>query len=568
VTPTDRSETRRALLWLGLLCIPMYFVGLASYDLDLKGEPREGLTAWAAIHQDFLLPVLNGERLPEKPLFFPWLAAAAMQVFGETSEWAMRVPSALAASGLVFVVHGLGRRLISPRGGLVAASATACTFLVVKLARSARVDMTLTLLVCTALLFFLEEFQRFESDPESRPSTWRVLGFWLCLALGTLTKGPLAVILVVLAVLPFLVVRRRLAFVRRLRPWLGVVLLLALPGAWYAHGLLARGREFGFRTFLMENVLMFFGAEGGGGHRHGFLYFVPDYIFFGLPWSVLLPAAVVWAVRRGRGAWRSEPMVLPLGWFAAMFLFFSIASGKRQDYLLPLVPAAALLVAGAAESAAVRGDETARRWLARSSWTLALVGAASLLVLAAGLWAPSLVPAEIAAREGTQRLLDAVTRHGPAPFVVLSAVLVAAFAVPVGFSRRRGTTGVLVAAGALSIGVAVASTVLGPEVVADETYRPFAAQIRGLVAPQATIRRYGEFEPQLLFYLNREVPAIATSAQLDAFLDEPGEAWVICDRATYEKLGAPKRTRLEVVADSAHSASDASLLLKRVPPGR
>ena len=569
--PAAPSVSRRAVLWLVLLCVPMFFVGLGSYDLDLKGEPREGLTALAAIHHDFLLPVLNGERLPEKPVLFPWLVAASMQLFGEVSEWALRFPSALAATGLVLVVFGIGRRLISQRGGLIAATATASTFLVVKLARSARVDMTLSFFVCAAILLFLEEFQRAEAEPQSRPSMLRVLAFWLCVALGTLTKGPLAVILVGLATLPFLAARKRLAFVRRMQPLLGVVVLLALPGTWYAHGLAAHGREFGFRTFLMENVLMFFGAEGGGGHRHGPFYFVPDYFFFGLPWSVLFPAAAVWALRRGRGRWKSEPMVLPLCWFAAMFVFFSIASGKRQDYLLPLLPAAALLVAGAFDAVVERDDDFARRWMTRTSWTLAAVAVAALVLLGAAKGAPSIVPAGIAERDGTHRLVEVVANHVYATAVLLAAIVVAAFAAPVGLTRRHGTAAVLVAAASLSIATAVASVFIQTDLIADDTYRPFADDVVQLAGADATIRRYHDFEPQLLYYLDRELPPIAPGAELDEFLDEPGDAWVISDLASWKALPLERRARLEPIVTSrrhGQGEDDASVLLKRVPAGR
>ena len=120
----DRGDSRApdgrwVVLALIALCVPMFLVGLGCYDLDMKGEPREGLTAWETIHGgNWLLPVLNGERLPEKPLMFPWIVSVSMRVFGETSEWALRLPSALLATGLVLVVHAIGRRLLGARAGM------------------------------------------------------------------------------------------------------------------------------------------------------------------------------------------------------------------------------------------------------------------------------------------------------------------------------------------------------------------------------------------------------------------------------------------------------------------
>ena len=129
---------------------------------------------------------------------FPWLASLSMRAFGETSEWALRLPSAVLGVGLVLVVRALGARLLGARLGFVAALAFAGTFLVVNLARRARVDMTLSFFVCLALLQFVAMFQEDEAAPDRPPATWRNVVLWLSLTFATLTKGPLGVILMCL----------------------------------------------------------------------------------------------------------------------------------------------------------------------------------------------------------------------------------------------------------------------------------------------------------------------------------------------------------------------------------
>jgi 4-amino-4-deoxy-L-arabinose transferase-like glycosyltransferase len=579
---TDRTKSRaepsgvlerHAILWLVVLCVPLFFVALAAYDLDSKGEPREGLTAWATIHQDFLLPVLNGERLPEKPLLFPWIVSLSMRVFGETSEWALRLPSALMATGLVLVVHALGRRLVSRRAGLLAATAFASTFLVVSLARRARVDMTLSFFVCAALLLFLAEFQRAAAEPASRRSAWRVAGFWAALALATLTKGPLGAILPWLVIGPYLLLRRRLSFLRTLCPLWGIAILVVGAGSWYAYGLATRGGEFGFRTFLMENILMFMGSEGGGGHQHGLLYFVPNYALFGLPWSLFLPAAAFAALRRTRRGGAAEPLVLPLVWFAAMFLFFSIASGKRSDYLLPLMPAAALLVG--AFVADPGEDPVIRRLWTGTAAAVAIVGFAVAALVATAVspssaaWMPA--PArEYLSRDGASATTSALRESPVALIAILACVALASSAT---FLWRRGVHGgIPVAAGSIAVAAAIAVPTFVSPLADARSCRPFAEEVRRIVPPGTDVRRYGTYDSQLLFYLHETVPPIGTRSEMQAFVDAPGEAYVVADAESIEALPPEHRDRLERVVASTRDPGDDTLflLLRRrgaEPPG-
>src|SRR5262249_4534938 len=152
---------------------------------------------------NWMLPVLNGEQLPEKPLMFPWLVALSTMVFGSASEWVVRLPAALCGVATTVVVLALGRRLLGARGGLLAPLVFAATFLTISLARRARVDMTLTFFVTTAIWLFAEDLLDFEARPDAPRPRGRIALFWLALALGTLTKGPLGAILPGLAIGPF-----------------------------------------------------------------------------------------------------------------------------------------------------------------------------------------------------------------------------------------------------------------------------------------------------------------------------------------------------------------------------
>jgi hypothetical protein len=570
-----RRDARLHAALLLLLCLPLFFAGLGGYDLDLKGEPREAITAWEMIHSgDWLLPRLNGEALPEKPLGFPWLVAASTLLFGERSEWAVRLPAALSAAGATLVVWAIGRRLLSARGGLLAGALFAGSVLAVNLGRSARTDMTLTLFVSLSMLLFLRLVGRPGADPPPPCPAVAAL-FWLSLAAGTLVKGPLGIVLPAVAGLSSLLAEGRPRALLRLRPWPFALLFVAGAGWWYAQGMLREGGDFGSWAVLQENWRMFLGESEV--HAHGPLFYLPRLFVVALPWALLLPSAVARGFL-GKGRRREEGFLVPLAWFASMFLLFSAGSAKRSDYLLPLLPAGALLVAGLAlETEEVPGDRTLRRLFAAPAALLAVVGVAAaavpVLLLAGfgeGLAARlgERVPADL-----VRSFLDRATAR-PAFLVLGAAALLAAGALPLlGARRGRPVRGLLAgaAAGAF-VALSAASTVL-PAVAGASSFRPFAEAIRLETPADAPLLQRDAFRFQVAFYAGRRLPALDAKG-FDAFLADPGERRVLVTGATLAAIPEDRRRGVEEAARSRRpgdSRAEDLVLLRRAgarPGGR
>jgi 4-amino-4-deoxy-L-arabinose transferase-like glycosyltransferase len=432
----------REILALLALCAALFFVGLGSYDLDTKGEPREAFTAWEMIHSgEWALPHLNGEALPEKPLVF-----------------APRLPSALAACGVVLVVFALGRRLQGE--GFRPALVTATMTLVVMLARRARVDMTLTFFVCFALLQCLRTLER--------PTVARAALLGLALALGTLTKGPIGTILPALAIGTFLLATGRLRAARGLLPALPVLVVVA--GAWYANGLLREGKAFFQHTFMMENLLMYLGHEEGGGHVHGTLYYLKYLPWQTVPWTLYVPPALWLAWQR-----RREPRAaFPLAWLVSLFVFFSIGRGKRGDYMLPLMPPIALLVAEL-----WRGDSRLLR-AASLAGAVVTTGAFVAFPLARAL---SPVP------------IDPIFLLGAAVAGNVPALLVAR-------GERRGALAAI-AGGVVAIVLGAVFTVM-PAV---QRTRPFVEEVLRAAGDAPLVER-DLFDFTTLYYARRRIPTV------------------------------------------------------------
>ncbi|MBI1848759.1 MAG: glycosyltransferase family 39 protein [Planctomycetes bacterium] len=565
-------EDRKPIAALLALSFVLFFVGIAHYDLDLKAEPREGITAWETIHGDhWYLPKLNGELLPEKPLVFPWLVAGSCALFGEGSTFSARLPSAVMATLLVLVVFGIGKRLLGRRGGFLAALFTATTALVISLARRSRVDMTLTFFVCLAIYLFLREYQRGESNPESRPSLVTALLFWIALALATLTKGPLGAILPGITIGSFLLARRKLSAVRRLRPLIGVPVYLVVAGSWYAQGFLRGGDEFAYRSFMMENLLMFIGNDEGGGHIHGFFYLWPYFFSNGIPWSLFVPAAIALGVKRRQ--WRADRFLLPLLWLAAMLLFFSIARGKRSDYLLPLLPAAALLAAGLWDAwIAEPRNAIVKRFVLASSAVAGIVCAAALLVLALFLFIPASSWPESLTRSREAASAFEIVRalmHRPSAVILFGASTLFIGIVPFALTwRGRPVPALLSTATGVAAAALLAAFEAMPKVQDRESLKPLAQQIEATVPRAAPLYNHDAFEWQVMYYTRRRIPTLDDSG-FARFLADPNGGYCLLTRGAYDDLEPAARQNLEIALRATRPYSDPReqhLVVKRIPP--
>ncbi len=569
--PADcRRPARLHAAALLLLCVPLFFAGLGASDLDLKGEPREGITAWEMIHSgDWLLPRLNGEALPEKPLGFPWLVAFSTLLIGERSEWALRLPAALSAVGATLATWAIGRRLLGARGGLLAGALFAGSVLAVSLGRSARTDMTLTLFTTLSMLLLLRLAGRPGEDAPPGGAGAAAL-FWLCLAGGTLVKGPLGVVLPGLAGCAILLAQKRPRALLRLRPWPFALLFVAGAGWWYVQGMLREGGAFGSWAVLQENWRMFLGESEV--HAHGPLFYLPRFFAIALPWALLVPSAAARGFR-GAGRWREESFLVPLAWFASMFLLFSAGSAKRSDYLLPLLPAGALLVAGLAlEAEGAPEDRGLRR----------LLGIPAAL-LAAGAAAAAAVPAILLAGGGERlaslvgdRAPEALVRdflaratERPALLALGAAGLLAAGGLPLlGVLRGRPVRGLLAGSAAMAVVALSAAFTFLPAAAGASSYRTFAEAIRAEAPQEVPVFHRDAYRFQVAFYAGRRLPGLDERG-FEEFLAAPGNRRVV---VTGRTLAAIPPARLRGVEEAARSRrpgdapAEDLVLLRAAPP--
>src|SRR5208283_1628483 len=222
-------------------------------------------------------------------------------------------------------------------GALITASCAG----VIGFAHAAATDMPLAACFAVALLGWYAWY-------ESRQHSYLV-AFYIFLALGTLAKGPVAPALAGAIIFLFLAVRRDwLAIPRTL--WIpGVVLYLAVMLPWYI-AVQLRNPEF-FRFFILEHNLARF-STGVYHHPQPFWFYLPVFLLAMMPWTLVLVLATVERVRlvwaEGRDAFSSGEdswALFLLIWMIVPIVFFSASQSKLPGYIVPAVPAGALLIA-------------------------------------------------------------------------------------------------------------------------------------------------------------------------------------------------------------------------------
>lgn len=311
---------------------------------------------------DWITPYFNGQTRFDKPPLIYWLQAIAYGVLG-VNVWAVRLPSALAAIALVgFCFYTLLHfsDLPSPDRPLnlerqprrfwlaawLGAAMTALNLETIFWARLGTTDMLLSACMGGALLAFFWGYVQPERPIRQR--RWYWAGYVL-LGLAVLAKGPIGVLLPGLVIGSFsLYLGNFRQMIRELRLLRGMLILAAITLPWYILVTLANGSSFINSFFGFHNLERF--AEVVNQHA-GPWYFYLIVILAGFaPWALYLPSALVRLHWRQRQFWQSQPRTSHLGllagvWFLVILGFFSLASTKYFSYVLPLMPAAAILVA-------------------------------------------------------------------------------------------------------------------------------------------------------------------------------------------------------------------------------
>jgi 4-amino-4-deoxy-L-arabinose transferase-like glycosyltransferase len=380
--------------WVLLLAVCAYFFlwQLAAFGLIGADEPRYAQVAREMLERnDWVTPTLSGTPWLEKPPLYYWQAMLAYRCAG-VSDWAARLPSVFDAFLLVLAVYWFLLRSRSPRQ-LDAALVVATMAGVVGFARAASTDMPLAAMFGIAMLAW---YGWFESGSKSY-----LAAAYAFLALAMLAKGPVAPFLAMALVAAFAALKKS-AKVAAETLWVpGILIFLAVGLPWYVLVEL-RNPQF-FHEFIVQHNLARFGSNLYR-HLEPFWYYLPVTLLAWLPWTVFAVAALIRAPRQfGRPA--TDLRCFLLIWIAVVVFFFSLSQSKLPGYILPAMPAGAIL---AAEF--LRPRSPAESLPSRARWGIAGLDAAltAALVFSALMIRPLIVRHQVPWNQAGVALLAAL----------------------------------------------------------------------------------------------------------------------------------------------------------------
>jgi 4-amino-4-deoxy-L-arabinose transferase-like glycosyltransferase len=538
--PSRFAPRQVALPILLGLSIAMYFVALGGLSIWDANEafyvetPREMIEA-----HDYINPSFNYLPRFNKPVLSYWIVAIFYKVFG-VSVGVQRLPIALGALVIIGCAFVLGRlafddrspwprgrgprddsrdprprtRDLGPRArdvgpgtrdeglgtqaGLWSAVGLAAAPRLVMFARRIFIDIWVTAFMSLTLAFFALS----ERYP-ARRRLFLVL-MYVCVGLGVLTKGPVAVALPALAFGLYLLATRELRRVTDMMLPLGIVIVAAIVVPWYALLYQEHGWTY-IRSFFISENLERYTSGFGVRQQRGVMFYLPVIISDSFPVSAFLfTAAAIWTRERSR------IQTLLWCWIVAIVAFFSFSAGKQDLYIFPIVAAVGGL--GGSAIAQALCDASWRGWL---RWTLAVTGALVALAGAAVLW--------LFVAGGRVYALDG------AMFVAVCGLVGGVLTLSLALAWRQ-VAAILTLFTAI---IAIDYTFVGRVLPDFERYKPvpaIAGILRDRLHPGDIVAHYQIALPSMVYYLGRHVD--------EYFLQEPFVKTMRSDRRVYAVLSA------------------------------
>ena len=430
---------------------------------------------------DYVMPRLNGLPYLDKPIVYFAAEAAFMEILGPT-ELAARLPAYLFTLATAAVLFWFARRIG------VDEWVTVIVFLSIPLV----VAFARTVIFDSALMFFVVvALTAFWCAVEERNPRWTIVA-WAAMGLAMITKGPVTFVLVLFVVLPYAWRRKALGHLFSL-PAVAAFAVVIAPWVW---GVMRVVPEFLHYVLVTETAARMATDEL---QRTGPpWYFLPYLIGGALPWSMVVlfsarrfratqsSGATGWRPEAGPRFWRAEarPTLFLLLWLIVPFVFFSVSQSKRPQYVLPLMPALALLA----------GQVWAEARTRAAAVVTALIGA--LLLAGPFFLHRTKMKPEIAAVAGDTALM-------------LGLAFAAGGAVAL-FARRRDI--ILVALTLPVVVLPLAADPLLKAIAERRSTKAMVAEMQPHLTPATEIIGVEAYAGSLSFYLRRPIVVVSEDA--------------------------------------------------------
>ncbi len=506
-----------SLAILGGFSLTINLIGNDNVPLFDRDEPRFAQAAREMMEtRDFIVPHFNGQPRYDKPVLIYWLMSLSYLLFG-VNEFAARLPSVLCGTAATLLTALWGIRIHGGKTGLAAGWILATSLLFILESKAATADALLLLCMVITFRCLYEIIERTDSIQHRA-------GFWIALALATLTKGPVAIAIIGMASLIYGFLSRDWKVYRGLSFKWGVPLYLLLVLPWWIAALIATGGEFwteGIGHHVFKRSL-----QPLEGHRGFPGFHLISLLGTFLPWGLLLPGILV---ENLKGLREDRPRMFLLACLIGPWLLFELVQTKLPHYMLPSFPALALLVAG------YLGSEEIRKRKLHAQMAGIAAGIALVLLMILIVMMPGIL------RDAGLRLLERPILQILGAFILLMGTGYALFA-----GQRIGSGFAMLVLSSVLL-VTLTHAVLNPHFRELQIAPRVAESVQALSGLRTRPIVWGSPEPSFIFYLDgaaivREATALAEEikqsphpvllAQEDTAIPE-GEAWTFRQQQSF-----------------------------------
>jgi 4-amino-4-deoxy-L-arabinose transferase-like glycosyltransferase len=357
------SASRAAFLRFATLALAAIFAFIVlaqgiSAPFQKDAEPQSAEWIQSIVHDGhWLIPADAYGYTDRKPPLFYWLSAIVAKATGGTvDEVRARAVSVVAGTALAVSVLAWTLANVGASEGWLAFLFMLGTYGFASRATEALTDMLLTFLLFAA---YSAIYPLLDAPTAASPDfTRRKIFVDVILGLGILAKGPIAIVLCALAASIYLMIERRnpIALLRQRWPWQVVAIAIAIGAVWYVPAAIVGGHKI-VRIIFAENFGHFMPARlGGTGESYRPFYFIAARLLGGaFPMTLLIVPAALAFYTGEISTEKRRAVIYQISMSLAVLLLFSIASVKRDDYILPALPGIAILCASQFSLDGIRG---------------------------------------------------------------------------------------------------------------------------------------------------------------------------------------------------------------------
>ena len=337
---------KRLFILLFLIIVVFYFYGLGQMPLVGPDEPRYAQVAREMFMRgDLITPTLGGRPWFEKPALLYWLIIFAYKLFG-VSEFSARFGAALCGLLTVVPVSILTRNFEtadSESTGLSWWTTMACatSFGLIVFSRGATFDIVVTMTLTWAFAFFFLH-ERARSFKNRR---LLLIGFYAAVGFSLLAKGLIGIVIPAGVIGLYHLIQRKWPSRELLVSVLwGFPISLLIAAVWYGPVISRHGWTFINEFFIQHHFARY--VSGKYQHPQRIYFYIPMLLMLTVPWTGFVVDALA-RLRFPKANVMTPAAVLKLfaaSWIVFPLVFFSFSGSKLPGYLLPAIPAAAILI--------------------------------------------------------------------------------------------------------------------------------------------------------------------------------------------------------------------------------